>query len=77
MSFQIGNKVQWCSSSNGRTKAKEGVVVEIVPAGAVPSRSWLQLHRGSGIGMPRDHESYVVIANRKQYWPRVNKLYAL
>lgn len=78
MQFQIGNRVQWSSQAHGSHKTKEGVVVAVVPAGQLPDRTrFYKLHRGSGVGMPRDHESYVVEVGRKPYWPRANKLGSL
>lgn len=80
MSFKLKDKVTWTSSSNGSTKSKTGVVVEVVPACAriadVHSEYGL-----AGYGLPRDHESYVVHvagktekARGKRYWPLANKL---
>lgn len=80
MSFKIGDKVTWTSSSNGTTKTKTGAIVDVIPPkGRIP-----EIHREFGLegyGMPRDHESYVVHvpgktdkAKGKRYWPLVNKL---
>lgn len=80
MTFKLNDKVQWTSSSNGSTKTKTGVIVDVIPPrGKIATR-----HRDFGLegcGMPRDHESYVVHvpgkterARGKRYWPLVNKL---
>jgi hypothetical protein len=80
MAFKLNDKVTWTSSSNGSTKTKTGVVVEVV----WPRRPISAVHREYGLegyGLPRDHESYVVhIAGKtekakgRRYWPLVNKL---
>lgn len=73
--FQTGDQVTWTSQAAGHAATKVGVVADVVPPGAEPDRArWPQLHRG-GIGMPRDHESYVVrVTGRGIYWPRVSAL---
>lgn len=80
MAFKLNDKVKWTSSSNGVTKTKTGVIVDIIPPkGRIPVR-----HRDFGLegyGLPRNHESYVVhVAGKtdramgKRYWPLVNKI---
>lgn len=73
MTFRVGDRVKWVSSSNGSTLGKAGDIMEIVKAGNKPI---LDVS-----GFRRIHESYVVevkIGNRKPrlYWPRVSKLEA-
>ena len=64
----------------GICKEKIGQVVQVVPAGEIPDRKIApDLFRGSGIGHPREHESYVVRVKTgktafKHYWPRVKAL---
>ncbi len=73
--FQIGQMVKWSSQANASLKEKIGVIVEVVPAGSRPNRDrFLSLYRGSGVGLPRNHESYVVQVKTKIYWPRASKL---
>jgi len=80
--FKEGDLVSWTSQSAGYTKTKHGVVAAVVPAGAYPSREkFLQLYRGPGVGMHRDHVSYVVhvpsLTGRGAgtfYWPRAAAL---
>ena len=73
--FSLGSKVSWSSQARGSRTTKVGEVVEVVPPGGHPDREkFPQLHSGAGVGLPRDHESYVVIANRRYYWPRVSAL---
>ena len=74
--FKVGDKVAWTSQAAGVARTKIGEIVEVVPAHHRPQAKM------KGLGMPRDHESYVVRAvamrnsNRssKLYWPRANKL---
>lgn len=69
-----GSVVRWKSQAKGVWKTKTGEVVEVVPPGSSPGREFTSLHRGSGIGFPRDHRSYVVKVGRKYYWPRTAAL---
>lgn len=78
--MKLKDKVKWTSSSNGSTKTKTGVIVDVIP----PKGRIAERHRDFGLegyGLPRDHESYVVHvagktekAKGKRYWPLVNKL---
>lgn len=80
MKFKCKDRVTWTSSSNGSTKAKTGVIVDVIP----PRGRLSAAHRDFGLGnygTTRDHESYIVHvagktakAKGKRYWPRVNKL---
>jgi hypothetical protein len=63
----LGRTVTWTSSN----KQKCGEVVGIVPAGSLPSEIGFAVGDTS---RPRDHESYVVRADTKLYWPRVSLL---
>ena len=67
-SFQVGTTVTWTSSN----LEKMGEIVAIVPAGEHPSADLTPKVKDPGA--PRDHESYVVRANGKHYWPRVSLL---
>ncbi len=64
--WKVGDPVIWTSQSAGTWKTKRGVVEMIVPAGKRPEIR--------GAGLPRDHESYVVRAGGRAYWPLVAKL---
>lgn len=80
--MKLGDTVIWTSQAQGYVKRKIGVIVDVVPAGKRPDREkFLALYRGPGVGMPRDHESYVVRCRPKDnngrgglYWPRANQL---
>lgn len=63
----VGKRVTW--SSNGVEKV--GEIVAVVPAGKVPSDFHVKVKDAGG---PRDHESFAVSANGKNYWPRVSVL---
>lgn len=68
--FAVDDRVTWISSCT----RKEGVVVEVVPAGSYP-----QSMGRSKLGMHRDHETYVVKGGERGkrtalYWPRVSLL---
>ncbi len=82
--FVAGQAVTWASQAGGVTKQKIGFVEQVVPAGGLPDRGrFEQLYLTSGVGLPRDHVSYVVrVAGKtarssgKVYWPRVPTLSA-
>jgi len=76
--FNLGAMVKWTSQAGGCTVDKVGEVLEVVPAGSYPDRErFLPLYKKSGIGLKRDHESYVVrVKGRGLYWPRVSHLQA-
>lgn len=64
----IGQTVTWTSSNLEKT----GEIIAVVPAGELPKNDFTPKVDISGA--PRDHESYVVKANGKHYWPRVSLL---
>lgn len=64
----IGETVTWTSSNLEKT----GEIVAVVPAGQHPSTDLTPKVKEPGA--PRDHDSYVVKANGKHYWPRVTLL---
>ena len=74
--IQLDDTVEWTSQAAGYTRTKVGVVVGLVPAGHLPDRDrFHSLYRSSGVGMPRDHVSYVVkVTGRGVYWPIAKKL---
>ena len=75
MSYKVGDKVQWTSQAQGRSKQKKGIVAEVVSGDARPSKSrFPQLYKGCGVGFARGHESYVILVGHKPYWPRVSQL---
>lgn len=83
MAFGIGDTVRWSSQAGGVRKEKVGEVVAVVAAKTLPNREqFLSLYKGAGIGISRDHESYVVRVRTgktatKDYWPRSNSLSAV
>lgn len=79
--FQVGDEVTWTSQSSGYTRTKTGTIEEVVPVGKQPDRKFEQLYRGTGVGIGRDHVSYVVQVPGKTaksagtlYWPRAASL---
>ena len=75
MTFSVGQIVTWTSQSQGYTKTKTGVIEQVVKPGEYPDRErFLPLYRGAGVGMARDHVSYVVRADKRIYWPRAFRL---
>lgn len=66
--LRIGDLVNWTSSNLEKT----GEIVAVVPAGERPSTDLTPKVKDPGA--PRDHDSYVVKANGKHYWPRVSLL---
>jgi hypothetical protein len=75
--FKRGDLVTWASQACGKTITKEGMVIDVVPAGEYPPD---KVH-GSGKGkcLPRDHESYVILGSaagkrNKRFWPLVKNL---
>lgn len=73
--FDIGEEVQWTSQAGGVSKTKVGVIAQVVQAKAYPDRMGFPgLYKNSGIGMHRDHDSYVVLVNGKAYWPVAKRL---
>jgi len=82
--FSQGGMVTWTSQSAGISKTKTGMVEQVVAPKAMPDRErFVQLYKGLGVGMARDHESYVirvpgktVKSAGKLYWPRANALTA-
>jgi hypothetical protein len=83
--FKIGDVVTWGSQAAGSWKVKTGAIVAVVPSGSVPDRDkFKKLYKGSGIGFPRKHESYVVevykdpvkMTGHAIYWPLAAKLRA-
>jgi len=75
MIFKVGDRVRWMSQAGGHTKAKEGIVAQVVPPQCYPERArFLHLFKNAGVGKTRDHESYVVMVKTRPYWPRANQL---
>jgi hypothetical protein len=73
--FELGEIVSWRSQAQGFDKVKTGEVVEVLMPGMRPDRErFPDLYRGPGVGLGRDHISYVVQVGRKHYWPRVKHL---
>lgn len=74
MDFLVGQVVRWASQSRGNWTTKQGIICQIVAPGLKPDLRYRNLHSGAGTGASRDHESYVVSADGKFYWPRVDGL---
>lgn len=80
--FNQGGSVTWTSQSAGVSKTKTGVVEQVVAPKGMPDRvCFVQLYKVPGVGLPRDHESYVVRVPGKTtksagklYWPRTSAL---
>lgn len=90
-SFKVGDLVEWESTSFGVTTPKKGRIVKVIPpndsrlgeyveqaSAAVGGARYVS---GAGLGLPRDHESYIVHVltptgkgKGKLYWPRVKHL---
>jgi len=73
-SIKIGSSVKWTSQSQGYELAKEGVVVAVVPPDTNPVAVAPAGSKLSMTGLPRNHESYLVQAGKRLYWPRVSAL---
>ena len=73
MTFQIGDVVEWTSSSQGYTRTKRGRVAAILPR---RTRFPAVFQHGAAYnpGTSRDHESYIVLVGNRPYWPRVAAL---
>lgn len=83
MAFSLEDHVKWSSQAQGKYKTKIGIVVQVVQSGEYPDYDrFPQLYAGAGIGMCRNHESYVVAvdcgktpgSSTRHYWPRVSAL---
>jgi hypothetical protein len=61
--FKVGDQVEWVSQADGWSRTKQGVIVEVIPAGKRPNLR--------GAGSARKHESYLVRVGGRVYWPRV------
>jgi hypothetical protein len=92
--LRVGKKVRWTSQSSGTWRVKLGEVVAVVPPQSDPNvilpqvsadlrmvRSGSKLSRlvsRIGSGLPRDHESYLIVvsdqAQHRVYWPVVANL---
>lgn len=75
LKFDLGATCHWTSSAQGVDKTKEGLVAQLVPAGKYPDReTFPHLYMNAGVGLSRNHESYVVLVGKRPYWPRVKHL---
>ena len=82
MKYNIGDLVTWQSQAQGSWITKAGTIAEVIPAGKLPDRVlFSSLYKSSGVGLPRNEESYVVTvagkttkAKPRAYWPHANKL---
>ena len=81
--MKLGDQVTWTSKAQGCSKTKQGYIVQVVSPGSLPNRErFPSLYKSSGVGMNRDHESYVVAVSSGKngngrmifYWPRVAQL---
>lgn len=70
--FPPGTRVFWYSQGGGILKRKEGEVIEVVQPGVLPATKLSNHVTGGGqrTGRPRNHVSFVVLAdNGEKYWP--------
>ncbi len=69
--FKLNQAVAWTSQAGGYSKRKTGKIIEVVPAGKMPTK-----HTHLDTVTTRSHESYVVLSGKQRiYWPRVSHLY--
>jgi hypothetical protein len=61
--LKVGDLVVWDSQSDGKSRTKQGVIVEVIPPGKRPNLR--------GAGSARKYESYLVRVGGRIYWPRV------
>jgi hypothetical protein len=77
-SFWVGDKTLWESGDHGTYQIKLGTIVGIVPQGKLPSRNMFyglyQFVRGWDI---RNHQSYVIRVDKRNYWPDVKDMHKL
>ena len=76
MKFHKGQKVYWDSQSGGHYTSKDGVIRHVLSAYSFPT-TYGYRPNGGPVGMPRNHESYLVLVGKRLYWPRVSKLRAM
>jgi hypothetical protein len=83
--FKMNQQVFWESQSAGVTKKKQGRILAVVDSGKRPDKEmYPSLYKGAGVGMQRNHESYVVGVDAgktagssiRVYWPLVSNLKA-
>jgi len=79
MKFKFLDTVSWDSQAGGIWKRKVGKIYGVIPAGEKPSRQLFPELYGRpshniSYTLPRDHESHVVVAGHKTYYPRVKDL---
>lgn len=77
--FNPGDRVTWTSQAGGIAKTKTGDVVVVVGPNEAPNvvlRAMGVRGKVDGPGGTRDHDSYIVRANGRLYWPRVSLLKA-
>ncbi len=73
--FAVGDVVTWGSQSQGSFKQKTGYVAAVIQAHSRPeAMEWPQLFSGAGPGSARRHQSYIVVADKRVYWPIARKL---
>lgn len=87
MAFALNQRVRWVSQAGGHSTEKVGTVVAVVTPGTLPSRKdFPELYAGSGVGLSRKHESYIVRVESSKlrgstvsrlYWPRTSALTAV
>lgn len=79
--FEVGDRVEWDSQAQGRTKTKRGVVVRIIKAGEKPRKiaeRYFSDHRRmfDGSRIPRGYEiGYFVSVPGGKYGKAMPKLY--
>lgn len=75
LELKVGDMVTWRSQSQGSWTQKTGVVAAIIPSHSRPDATlWPRLFSSDGPGGARRHQSYIVLVDKRPYWPIVTKL---
>lgn len=67
MTFKLGDDVRWKTRLGDYVGAREGKIIEVVPAGSRPATQ--PAYYGVGVGQAQRSESYVVETNSGIFWP--------
>lgn len=67
MTFKLGDEVRWKTRLGDYVGAREGKIIEVVPAGSRPATQ--PAYYGVGVGQAQRSESYVVETNNGIFWP--------
>lgn len=73
--FKKGQTVTWTSQASGFKKKKQGEVIAVIRAGAIPSERLFPWSSWKRLGQERNHTSYVVrTKDGSTYWPLAKNL---